>query len=279
MKEKLIYINELGKSVEISHTSLFFLESVEGLGAIKNIIYTQKSPNQDGVTEVGDSLEPRDINIEGSINSTNKEEILKHRRTLIQVFNPKLKGKLRYQLGSFIKEVNCKVEYAPIFPSVESKFKKFLIQLYCPNPFWLDDFETSEEITTWVGGMRFPLRLPTKFAMAGAKIINIVNKGDAETPIKLEIIGPATNPKILNKTTGEYIKVNRTLSNEDILTITTDFGNKRVEQNGVSVFNYIDLSSTFFNLGVGDNVIELTTDDVNDNAKIKISYYNRYLGV
>ena len=121
--------------------------------------------------------------------------------------------------------------------------------------------------------------MPTKFSTAGPRIINVVNNGDVETPIKLEITGTATNPKILKRLTGEFIKVNRTLTTDDTLVITTDFGNKRVEQNGVNVFNYIDLNSTFFSLDVGDNVIELITDDVTDNANIKITYRNRYLGV
>ena len=61
--------------------------------------------------------------------------------------------------------------------------------------------------------------------------------------------------------------------------ITTDFGNKRVEINGDNVFHWIDLNSVFWQLQAGDNIIEYTSDDEVENAKVKISYRNRYLGV
>lgn len=279
MREKLIYTNETGRSVEISHSSLFFLESIEGLDAVKNIIYTQRSPFQDGVTEVGSSLEPRDITIRGSINATRKEEVLKHRQRLIQTFNPKLKGKLRYQAGELVREIDCSVEFAPVLSTMSNLFKKFMIQLYCPNPYLQDSFTTSEEIVTWIGGMTFPWRLPSGFATKGPKVINIVNQGDVETPVRIEFKGPATNPKITKRDTGEFIQVNRELVVGDKLVITTDFGGKRVEINGENVFNWVDLRSTFWQLQIGDNVIEYTSDEPTEPAAVVISYRNRYVGV
>lgn len=279
MLEKWTYTNERSQSAEISHFSPFFLVSVEGADAIKNIVYTQKSPNQDGVSKTGDSLEPRDIMIKGSINKTKKDEILKQRQKLLQIFNPKLEGKLRYQTGEFAKEIDCTVEHGPVFPTVPSLFKKFMILLYCPNPYWRDIASVTEEIVTWIGGMTFPLKLPTAFATKGPKIINIRNDGDVETPIKVEFHGPATNPRIENKTTGEFVKVNQVLTPEDILVITTEFGNKRVEINGENAFNWIDLDSVFWQLQPGDNVIEYTSDDEVEDATVKVIYKNRYLGV
>ena len=51
------------------------------------------------------------------------------------------------------------------------------------------------------------------------------------------------------------------------------------QRTGESVFHFIDLNSTFFALEVGDNVLEFKTEDVEDEANIKISYRNRYIGV
>lgn len=65
-----------------------------------------------------------------------------------------------------------------------------------------------------------------------------------------------------------------------MVTITTEFGNKRVEFNGENAFNILDLpSSKFFSLQVGDNVLELMTEDESDNVNVKVSYRNRYIGV
>lgn len=276
----LKYINNNNKSIELGNAAPFLVTTIDGLGSPQNEIYTQKSPYQDGVTATHSSLGPRNIVIEGKIIDSNRENRQAYRHKLLSIFNPKLDGKLIIDLGSAQRQIDCKVEQAPYFSSnSEQNYQNFSISLLAPNPYWQDINTTQKEIVTWIGGISFPLKLPTKFSTAGPRIINVVNNGDVETPIKLEITGTATNPKILKRLTGEFIKVNRTLTTDDTLVITTDFGNKRVEQNGVNVFNYIDLNSTFFSLDVGDNVIELTTDDVTDNANIKISYRNRYLGV
>jgi phage-related protein len=116
-------------------------------------------------------------------------------------------------------------------------------------------------------------------AMKGPPIINIVNKGDVQTPVRIEFKGPATNPKISNRTTGEYIQVRRELAYGDVLIITTDFGAKRVEINGQNVFNWIDLDSSFWQLQPGDNIIEYTSDVPVEPAAVLISYRNRYVGV
>jgi len=281
--EKITFINSKGQSVELGNDGPFILTKIEGTGAVNVNIQSQKSPYQDGESYLGNTLEPRSIPIEIMVLGENTDDIARKRHRLLQAFNPKLgQGQLIYEFGNIRREIKAISELAPVFPHAgdfSDTMQPGLIQLYCPNPFWIDGFETSEEIVTWIGGMRFPLRLPTRFSMKGPKKINIINNGDVETPVRIEFKGPATNPKIINHTTEEYIKVNRTLLTEDILVITTEFGNKRVEINGQNVFNWIDLNSTFWQLETGDNVIEYTSDDEVESASVKIVYRNRFIGV
>lgn len=282
--EKLTFTNNKGQSVELGNNPPFILTKIEGTGAVDVNIQSQKSPYQDGSTYLDNALEPRPISIEVMLLADTIGEMTENRHRLLKVFNPKLgPGRLVYQLGNIKREIEAISELAPVFSDAgdfKDTMQPGLIQLYCPNPFWLDEFETSEEIITWIGGMRFPLRLPTEFATAGDKIINVINSGDVETPIKLEIYGPATKPKITKRETGEYLRIKEELTSDDVVVITTDFGNKRVELNGDNAFNILDLpDSKFFNLDIGDNVIELTTDDITNNANVKMSYRNRYIGI
>jgi len=281
--EKIIFINSKGQSVELGNDGPFILTKIEGTGAVNVNIQSQKSPFQDGETYLGNTLEPRSIPIEIMVLGENETDIVSKRGKLLQIFNPKLgQGRLIYEFGNIKREIKAIPELAPVFPHAgdfSDTMQPGLIQFYCSNPFWIDEFETSEEIVTWIGGMKFPLRLPTRFAMKGSKKINVINNGDVETPVRIEFKGPATNPKIINHITEEYIKVNRTLLTEDILVITTEFGNKRVEINGQNVFNWIDLNSTFWQLEVGDNIIEYTSDDEVESSSVKIVYKNRFIGV
>ena len=273
---KLIYTNSRGHSIELGQSAPFIITELEGFSNVDNIIDSYQSVYQDGESVTNTKLSSRHLTIQGEFLYRNRQE---GRNKLIRVFNPKLTGVLRYENLGIVKEINCIPERTPIIGGGNLSTAPYVINLYASHPFWLDEFDISEEVITWIGGMTFPLKLPTSFSMAGDKIINIINNGDIETPIKLEIYGPATNPKVLLRETGEFIKINKKLLSGDVLVITTDFGNKRVELNNQNVFNYIDYSSTFFNLQQGDNVIELTTEDVNDNANIKITYRNRFIGV
>lgn len=281
--EKLTYINGRGRKIVLGDAAPYILTKIEGLGASDTNIQSQKSPDQDGESYIGLTLQPRSMSIEIMIVANTENEMIRRREAALQIFNPKLgPGTLVYTIGEKERRISAISELAPSFPDAgdfKDTMQPGLIQLYCPDPFWLDPGETSEEIVTWIGGMRFPLRLPTRFAMKGSKKINITNNGDVDTPVKIEISGPATNPKIINQSTGEYIKVNRALVQGDTLVITTGFGKKRVEINDQNVFNWIDLNSTFWQLQPGDNIIEYTSDDEVESAAVKITYFNRYLGV
>lgn len=281
--EKVTFINSKGQSIQLGNDAPFILTKIEGTGAVSTNIHTQKSPYQDGETYISNDLEPRSLPMQIMILAETIEEMMNCRRRISNVFNPKLgPGTLVYEIGNIKREIKAISELAPVLPD-SGEFKDVmqpgLINLYAPNPLWLDEFEPSEEIVTWIGGLRFPLRLPTTFSKKGPKKINIVNNGDVETPVKIKFKGPATNPRIINHTMNEYIQVNRTLLQDDVLVITTEFGNKRVEINGENVFNWIDLGSKFWQLEVGDNIVEYMSDDEVESAAVQISYRNRYIGV
>jgi hypothetical protein len=283
--EDITITNQNGESICLGHRGPFFLEKIEGLGEVGVGIESQKAPHQDGSTYIDNTLENRALSMEGTIIAKgNPEALPAARRKLQRVLNPKLgEAVIIYRQGERVKEITGMAESTPVFPGGKGRrghyYQKFLLHLICHQPFWQDQFTESREIVTWIGGMTFPLLLPARFAMKGLPVINVVNMGDVETPVKIEFQGPATNPKIENRTTGEYIQVQRNLSLGDTLLLTTDFGAKRVEINGVNAFHYIDLNSVFWQLRPGDNIVEYSSDEPTEPAAVVISYRNRYVGV
>lgn len=281
---KLIYTNERGQSIEMGDSAPLLVTKINGLGGVKNNIQKQVAPYQDGSTIAGATLDDRELYIEGVILAANIDS---YRRQLLQVFNPKLTGTLRYERGQVVKEIGCKPEIGPSFPSNYGKSGQiFSMTLLCPMPFWLDTYTESEEMADWVGGLAFPLQLPMMFAGRSTKVNTVLhNAGDVETPLTFEFIGPCTNPKVINADTGEFIKVNRELAEYEKLVITTDFGRKRVRLFNLytgeetNAFNYIDLGSTFFQLQPGNNQLSYDADIGKETAKVWIRWRNRYLGV
>lgn len=283
--EDITITNQKGESVCLGRQGPFFLEKVGGLGELGVGIESQKAPYQDGSTYINNTLENRALSMEGMIiTKSNPGAVPTERRRMQRVLNPKLgEVVIAYRRGEAVKEIRGIAESTPVFPEGRGlkghHYQKFLLHLICHQPFWLDQYTESREIVTWIGGMTFPLSLPSRFAMKGMPVINVFNKGDVKTPVEIKFQGPATNPKIANRTIGEYIQVRKNLSSGDTLLVTTDFGAKRVEINGVNAFHHIDLNSIFWQLQPGDNIVKYTSDEPSEPAAVVISYRNRYVGV
>ncbi len=284
--EVLTFTNSTGESVVLKGSAPFLLEKVEGVGSPRARLITSKSVGQDGETYHDTLIEGREVRIEVAILAKYNIELFELRRLLNRIFNPKLKeGTLTYDNDFGKWEIKATSVQAPVEGEKFSSSQKMMINLRCSNPFWSEIYAKSEEIAVWMSGMKFPLTLPTMFAYKSDPRMNIINKGDIKTPVEITIVGPVINPKIINKNTGEFIKVNRTLTTADRLYIVTEFGQKRAfikDNEGIetNVLNWIDLDSTMgFGLEVGDNVIEFSSDDELLKARIFIKYRNLYVGV
>ena len=269
--------NTNGESITLGNGAPLFLERIDGVGSLGVELENQKSPNQDGLTYINNTFSSRDISIEGIIISKqNPDEVMKIRRKIQKVLNPKL-GEVTIKYLD--KEIKAIVEATPTFPAVGRGlfYQKYLINLICHSPFWLDPYYESSEMSYIMGGIKFNLSLPTKFSNRGFKR-RAVNSGDVDTPVKIEFIGPATNPSVTNESTGEVIKVNRELGEKDILTISTSFGEKYVKINGDNAFHYIDLDSSFWSLIPGENILSYKSNNDSINTRVKAIWRNRYIG-
>lgn len=281
--QKVTFTNSRGDSIELAYQSPFFLNKIEGLGDVDADIQNQKAPGQDGSTHIATTLAERFISMEVVI----LKDLQNNRQLISKVFNPKLgEGILVYENDVVKREIKAIPEHVPTFPDVRpSPVKTATIDLICNNPFWLTE-EKVHQLVVWEGGFKFPLKLPTKMGfMSSSKAKTLVNDGDDETPINVVFNGPATSPiKIINVTTGEYIEVNQNLLAGEKIEINTAFGQKRVTKilsdgSKLNAFHYITLGSSFFNLIVGNNIIDYSTGADYERAAVQIAWHNRFLSV
>ena len=292
--QKIVFENSRGEEIELTNTAPYLLTSLEGAGGVDTDTQTQKAAYQDGETYIDTLMDMREIVLEFAILGDTKEEVFQRRREISRIFNPKLgKGKLKYQTPYEDKVIDATVEVPPQFPPQDrnrgNKFQKSTITLRCPSPFWEDIKETGEPLGFIEGGLTFPLMLNpdvqehTLFGRRGFTAL-IENKGDVPAPVEIIFSGPAENPKIINKTTGEFIQINEDLTSEEKLVINTAFGNKRAEiedNNGErqNAFHYLDLESTFWQLQPGGNEVDFESDISREEASALISFRNRYVGI
>lgn len=288
--EKIIFTNSMGQSITLGNSAPYILQKIEGTGGVKTTLLTSKAPGQNGKSCHGTLLEERTLPVTGAIMGNSIEDMYKKRQILNSIFNPTLDGTLTYINNAGTHTINCKVDSPPNFKDKVSVIQQFLVQLYCPDPFWLDLQESKEEIALWVGDFHFPLVIPPEGITMGHRIsnliVNVCNKGDIECGMRVEFTALATvvNPSLFDVYTRKYIKVKRILQAGDKLIINTSFANKRVEMvrsNGTitNVFNWIDLQSDFLQLKMGDNLLRYDAEQGLDNLEMAVYYRPLYLGV
>ena len=288
--EQLIFTNSQGEFVLLWNREPYVLKTIDGTGAVRSEVQTQKAPYQDGGTYIDSVLEERDIFIEVGIFAGSNEEVFEHRERLARVFNPKLGlGELRYMYYEEERYIEVAVVKAPEFPGQDraAGYQRCLIHLVAPNPLWLSPLITEEPMAAYTGLFSFPLEIPEEEGIEmGFQIETrtVENDGDTATPVYIEFFGPAAEPEVSNNTTGEFIRVNRSISANEKLVIDTEFGNKKVEvekDDGEreNAFNWIDLESSFWQLQVGENELEYRAEEGQDDATVRIRWRKRYMGV
>ncbi|MBN3422590.1 phage tail family protein [Clostridium botulinum] len=286
-KEKFIYENEKGQQIEFSIWSPFFLQNIDGISGLKNIIYSSKGMRQDGSTNTGKTLDDRNIVIQGAI--IDNKEI--NREKLLSIINPKLQAKLIYTDGNIKKYVECKVETAPVIPKENNS--KFQMSFLCNNPYWKDYIDSKVNIALWKGDFHFPLVIPqgkgiTMGHREPSLIVNVLNNGQVKTGMIIEFFARGTlkNPSLFNVNTREFIKINKAMAAGEKFIINTNYSKKKIlqELNGVTtdILNYLDIEGggdTFLQLNVGDNLFRYNADSNLDNLEVNIYFSPQYLGV
>ncbi|MCL2703746.1 MAG: phage tail family protein [Defluviitaleaceae bacterium] len=309
MMKRLIYENERGDRLIFSTASEFHVnidKDVTGLSEISNDIVSIISMGQDGNTEIGSRIKARDIEIVGHINMRDKDLIHRTRRRMNRILNPQFTGLLIFEFGNIRRVISCSVQEAS--PDVANPvLPRFIIQVFCSNPFWREDTETRQDIATWIGGFEFPIDRADDDLPQGLEIpidpddpteptweigwrepsliVNVFNGGDVRAGMRIDFraLGYLDKPFLLNVVTGEFIRMNTDMQAGDVITINTAWGEKGItlRRAGVTTdaFRYLDPDSRYLQLAVGDNIFRYDAEENMYNLDVTIHHNNLYLGV
>ena len=285
LNESILLNNRGGDAEDI------LLSHIEGLGHPGATSQKSQGVNQDGENAEDALLDPRNIKVDITIRTRSREKLYELKRRIYRIINPKTynstTGKrgelLLYYTNDYKKyRIYARVEDSVDFNTRFLNHDKATISFLCIDPYFLDSEGIDIDIKSVRGGLTFPLVLPDHFALV-TFYKEIENLGDVDAPIEIEYIGPASNPRITNETTGEYIQVNMEIGEKEKLVINTAEGKETVNlitpHETRDVYNNIDLNSTFFKLIVGKNLIKYSSDieGAKDRVTIK-DYTNKYIG-
>lgn len=282
------FVSSIGEEVGLFKPP-FHLFQLEGIGGLQAEHQTSVVSRLSGERYFGSRVMSRDILIGIDIKTgKSTPSMTKLRQRISRVCNPLL------GLGTLyvtVKDGDSNIQYhiecvADGFPEfLESKNtgkkQKTLIKLKAPNSMWKTEQIIEEPV--YESLFQFPFSGPFQMGIARTNRV-ILNNGDSPAPLIIEFLGYALNPTITNKTTGEFIKVNREIMEGEKLIIDTNPRTKSVtivKENGdiEDANKSIDMGSTFIQLAVGENEIVHLSESLDQGSITNIKYNNLYSAI
>ena len=281
MHNKIIFTFESSGEKLVMDGKEYGILDYEGLESTEYDLEIKDNINAPGGTLKRKRILPRPISVEFEYKGEDKSAV---RQKIIRFFSPYRGGMLTVSMQGVERKIEYEVDGTLKFKKKNIYYPLTgLVELKCLDPLFQDIIQTSEQISTWVGGWSFPFTLPFQLKERGEPRTNIINSGDVETPIQVEFHGPAKKPYIKNLTTGKIIQIEADLNSNQTLYVDTTFGKNTVEieENGArtDVSQLISVESRFWRLQVGDNMVEYGAEDALQDNNVVIRYHNRYLGV
>lgn len=274
-----------------------FKEDGIDLGSVGTQQNTYSYPYQVGVSISNTTIKERQVSIKGyvyyvptlrEIESVNGE----NGRLLAEIITKKIEAKkkilnsvivpddfIRMYIGDYYIEgkPDESIQYGKTMDENNEYFCAFLIELYCNNPMFRKIKETVSNIATSIGSFHFPLVLkPTGIILSSRKSYQLIyaeNEGNATIGgiIHIEAKGVVENLEIENVTTGEKIKINKTLQAGEKIIINTNDGNEKGITGTIGLitenyYRYWDQDNKWMKFPQGFSLIGYSTE--NESEKL-----------
>ncbi len=274
--------NKYGQIIELTHSTLYTIDSIEGLDPADATNNFTKNAGADGSTFNSSYIDNKQIIINLAIEGP--AEV--NRINLYRFFKNKYPVRLFYKNG--IRDVYidgfCKSIHIGFFD------KKQIAQIVieCPDPFFIGSKEEVTEFSRIQSLFEFPFSIsnPIPFSEIIANTEStVVNRGDIESGciIKLIATGTVVNPEILNTETNQFFKIEQTMNTGDEIHINTKRDQKAVEliSDGTteSIISSMDRQSTWFVLEPGDNLFVVTAESGSEYLKARFILESCFEGV
>lgn len=156
---------------------------------------------------------------------------------------------------------------------------EFFVNMTAVDPFIYGATQVSSGLITRPsgGGFVLPVVLPIVSAGSTGGRVNLINDGDAYSLPMIELIGPLTNPYILNQTTGKSMQLNYTIPAGS--TVTIDMAQKIILLNGNSpLISAKESASDWWGLRPDSNLITFNTGSTSDTGTMEITFYPAWIG-
>lgn len=283
MIPRVKYINDIGSVEFNAGTPGAYIEQVTSYGAQNVEFQTTQSNREIGEVLQRQNVSPKTLTIKGAISGAADGM----REQMIHVIAPLAKGRLIYN-DEYEMEV-----YVKTSPDIDRKpyGAKFSFSLYAPFPYWRDAERTNKVLIGYTPEFTFPWNIsdPNPFYFsktAQVGYVTVTNEGEApaDWTVTFTALSTVKNPYAQDIDTGETVRVLKTLSAGESVTISTEGEELSVtltaaDGTETDGFQYLDIESIPFRLALGDNHIKTDADEGGEGLRASISFRPAYAGV
>lgn len=275
--------NKAGNSLEFNQIGgTFTIVEINGLSPADATINTSTMALVDGAKFNSSKVNMRTIDIAFVI----EREPAKNRIEVYRVLKPKQPLEVSYK-GDY-RDVFIEGYVRSVDVDYFARKQRVTVSILCTSPYFKQAQEMVNELSAIIGAFHFPFAItePVPFSyLDNTASIVVTNTGDVETGLIIDIYarGTASNPKIYNYVTGEYIGVNFDFVAGDLITIDTRQGNKSITllRSGVysNQFNSLMTGSKWLQLEANESVFVGEAESGFANLEITFKHNNLFEGV
>lgn len=279
------------QSILIDKTTSDWVLGEIDLGTVEGNHHSYKYVNQVGVYIDSTSLEERAVSIPGWVIGEDLADMKDNMTVLNRLVNPQHELELTLFDQYVLRfKPDYSIKYATPYEENNEVLCQFLIQGTCADPMFSTKSGILTQIALVLPKFHFPLVIPKdKGIILGLRqpnlLATIVNDGDIDTGMVIEFSCNTTvvNPSLLHVGTQEFIKINKTITPGETITVSTVSGNKYVkgyhDGQTENYFRYWDWDSTWLQMYRGVNVLKYDADSGVEGLAVSVSFTPKLLEV
>ncbi len=271
------YVNSNGNTLIFEYDNGYLINKPSGIDTVQVNLSQAQGINQVGGTVESKTVQPRPVTISGIVVGADADA---RKEALMAIIRPDIPGKL-YADDYYL---NVHVTATPVIEA-RKKFAHFQFSLNAPYPYWQKDNTVSQALSGVQGLFKFPWNISRSYRFGqrmATQFMNIRNVGQVPVPftVTFDAKDAVENPRITNVNTGETLILNKSMVTGErvVVEITHDrtYVTSSVDGN---IRGALDLDSTLFRLGVGDNVLKPEADSGLSQMEVQINFATEIVGV
>lgn len=292
-----VFVQINGVETDISDGAPFEIIEILNLGASEARRITERSPLQDGDSDIDRRLEPRVISIvlQSRIDDGNYESVRAAINRLFRGTRTPIVLGIEFDNGEIYHIDTYGIGRVELpFNLLATRYINAGVQLRAANPIFYDPINRSQSFGISGGGTAFtiPSVVPTFFGINTLdQTLAIEYDGTYRDFPIITIYGPITDPVITNVSTGKILDfTGYTVSSGDYWTIDLRYGRKLVYRNGDESDTQLYKLSAVSNIADfaiepdpdvidGNNIINVTGSGLTTLSQVYIQYRRNFDGI